>query len=527
MQLTGKADGGKTTLYGLIAIITVSFFVCYWTTLRGLISVWMNDEDYSYAFLIPFITAYLIWERRRQVANTPISINWVGGALFFFFLIVSVYGILGSSPSAVRPAIPLIILSITLFCFGWEMFKVLAFPLSMLIFMIPLPTLFGTVVGIHLKTISTLLGKAILVLAGISVFVEGNVIDLGVTQLQVVDACSGLRYILPLLALGVLFAYFFEKTKWKQVLLVLSTIPIAIVTNGLRIGATGILAKYYGPKVAEGFFHGFSGWLVFMFAFGLLLLLLVGLRYIPGRAAANTSKGIGERGMPRKGTSPSRSNPVPAAIASVCMLAVGLLSFSTSALPALKIQGGLAGFPMNFKEWSGQREFVPPDIIALSGAEDAFSVRYRNNQDSIVSLYVGYRGSPFGESENFFHSPSVCLPSSGWKIVSTSTHDIANVPPFGTITVKKMLIERMGERQLVYYWFQTNSRVSHDVNINRFHLTLHALKRNNTHDLFMRPIMPFKKDEKVEDAEKKMDQFVRDFMEEMERFLKEKQYTGR
>ena len=526
MQLTGKAVVDKNKLYGLIATITVSFFICYWTTIRGLISVWMNDEDYSYAFLIPFITAYLFWERRRQIASTPISINWFGGAFFFFFLIVSLYGILGSSPSAVRPAIPLIILSISLFCFGWEMFKVLAFPLAMLIFMIPLPTLFGTVIGIHLKTISTLLGKAILLLAGISAFVEGNVIDLGVTQLQVVDACSGLRYILPLLALGVLFAYFLEKARWKQVILVLSTIPIAIVTNGIRIGATGILATYYSPKVAEGFFHGFSGWLVFMFAFGLLLLLHVVMRYVPGHAAAVAAKKAGEEELLTKDTPHFRSNLVPVAIASVSMLAVGLLSLSTSALPALKIQGGLGGFPMTIKEWTGQREFVPPDIIELSGAEDAFSALYRNAQMAAVSIYVGYRSSPFGESENFFHSPSVCLPSSGWKTLALGTHDIANVGQFGMITVKKMLIERMGEKQLVYYWFQTKSRVSHDVNINRFHLTLHALKRDNTHDLFIRPIMPLQRNESIADAEKRMDQFVRDMMTTLLQFLKEKQKTG-
>ena len=525
MHLIGRAVVGRGKLLGLIAILIVSFFLCYWTTIKGLYPVWINDEDYNYAFLIPLISAYLIWERRRQIISTPINTNMGGGIFFFLFLIISVYGILGSSPSAVRPAIPLIILSVTLFCFGWEMFKVLVFPLSLLIFMIPLPTLFGTVIGVHLKTISTLLGKAILMLAGISVFVEGNVIDLGVTQLQVVDACSGLRYILPLLALGVLFAYFFEKTRWKQIVFVISTIPIAILTNGIRIGATGILARLYGAEVAEGFFHGFSGWLVFMLAFALLLLLHVGMGFITHRPKSGVEKKRSVKEISTIDKSHSLSIHFPVVIVSVFMLAVGLLGFSTSTLPAIRIQGGLAGFPMSFKEWSGKREIVPAEIISLSGAEDAFSAVYLDHQKSAVSLYVGYRGSPFGESENFFHSPSVCLPSSGWKTMSFGTHVINNVAQFSNITVKKMLIERMGERQLVYYWFQTRNRVSHDVNINRFHLTLHALQRDNTHDLFIRPIMPLKKDERVEDAEIKVDQFVRDMMEALLKFLKEKQYS--
>jgi exosortase D (VPLPA-CTERM-specific) len=524
-QFREKTKMAKYKIYGLTAIILISFFLCYWTTVKGLYPLWINDEDYNYAFLVPVISGYLMWERRRQIANTPIGTNWWSGLIFFVFLIISVYGILGSSPSAVRPAMPLIILSITLFCFGWEMFKVLVFPFSLLIFMIPLPTLFGTVIGIHLKTISTLLGKLFLMLAGISVFVEGNVIDLGVTQLQVVDACSGLRFILPLLALGVLYAYFFERTLWKQVILVLSTTPIAILTNGFRIGATGVLARFYGPEVADGFFHGFSGWLVFMFAFGLLFLLHLILRYIPIKTDGGLKKKANKEENIPKIVSKSRNNIVPVMIASFFMLLVAFISFSTSALPTFKIHGGLGSFPMAIKDWSGQKELVPADIITLSGAEDAISVLYRNNKDSFISLYIGYRGSPFGESENFFHSPSVCLPSSGWETISIGTHDIADVPQFGNITVKMMLIERMGERQLVYYWFQTKSRVSHDVNINRLDLTLHAIKRDNTHDLFIRPIMPLKKDEKAEDAEKKMDQFVRDMMEILLQFLKEKQYT--
>ena len=269
----------KKVFLGLFALL-LTFFICYWQTLVGLFHIWCSDGDYSYAFLIPFISGYIIWERRKEITATPISTSWVGGCFFFLFLIISVYGILGSSPSAVRPAIPLIILSITLFCFGKEVFKALGFPLSLLIFMIPLPTMFGATIGVHLKSISTKLGEMILRLFGISVFVEGNVIDLGVTQLQVVDACSGLRYILPLLAVGVVFAYFFEKVRWKQFVLAISTIPIAVISNGMRIGITGILAQKYGSEVADGFFHGFSGWLIFMFGFALLFVFHLSLNLI-------------------------------------------------------------------------------------------------------------------------------------------------------------------------------------------------------------------------------------------------------
>jgi len=137
---------------------------------------------------------------------------------------------------------------------------------------------------------------------------------------------------------------------------------------------------------------------------------------------------------------------------------------------------------------------------------------------------MGYRSSPFVESENFFHSPNVCLPSSGWKTLTATDHRIEGVPHFGSIKVSKMLIEKAGQKELVYYWFQTKERTSDNVNINRFHLTLHAIKRDNTHDLFIRPITAIYPGEGVDDAENRMDNFVRDMMGALLRFLKENQY---
>jgi exosortase D (VPLPA-CTERM-specific) len=501
----------------LIALLFAAFGACYWQTITGLFHVWTTNEDYSYAFLIPFMSGYLIWERRQEFRRTPFSTNWLGGILFVFFILVSAYGILGSSPSAVRPAIPLIILAITLFCFGKQIFKIMLFPLALLIFMIPLPTMYGTLVGVHLKRISTLLGELILRLAGITVFVEGNVIDLGVTQLQVVDACSGLRYVLPLLCVGVIFAYFFEKVRWRQVVIAVSTMPIAIITNGIRIGATGILAERYGSDVAHGFFHGFSGWLIFVFAFALLFVVHFILKLIFGKTPSHKASNPGERKKTDK--IQFKNNTLPVGITCAFLLLVSVLGHTTAALPDIKIRRGLSSFPLTINKWKGQSANIDPEIISASGAEEAFSATYRDGPGDSYSLYIGYRGSPFLESANFFHSPYVCLPSGGWKTLHIARHSISDVPKFGTITVQKMISQKMGQKQLVYYWFQTKSRTSFDVNINRFHLAWHAIQRDNTHDLFIRPITPLQPNETTAQAEARMDQFVRDMMAVLLKFL--------
>jgi exosortase D (VPLPA-CTERM-specific) len=508
-----------------LAFLSLSFLLCYAQTIRGLFNLWLQDGDYSYALSIPLITAFIIWKKRRLIASTPVSTFWLGGVFFFIFLIISIYGILGSSPSAVRPALPLIILSICLFCFGKDIFKIMAFPLSLLIFMIPLPTLVQTKISVPLKSISTKLGELILRLLDVSVFVEGNIIDLGVTQLQVADACSGLRYILPLLALGVIFVYFFEKSRWKQATLVVSTIPIAIVTNALRIGGTGFLAQKFSLQLADSFFHGFSGWLLFLFALMLLFVFFQILSYIHPLKAVPTHTQINDdRNSLRKTHNNSK---IAMVISSILLTFTGILGYATAALPPLKIDKGLTSFPLHFDGWQGRLEDIDSRIIALSGAEDAFNGIYRSLTGKIVSLYIGYRGSPFTESENFFHSPNVCLPSIGWKTLASENHKITGVAGFSTIVVRKMIIEKMGYRQLVYYWFQTKSHVSSDVNINRLHLTLHALNRDNTHDLFIRPITLLGPDEKAAEAEKRLDQFVRDMMDTLLKFLSENQTTGR
>ena len=507
-----------------LAFLSLAFLLCYAQTIRGLFGLWLQDGDYSYALLIPLITAYIIWKKRYLIASTPVSTFWPGGVFFFIFLIISIYGILGSSPSAVRPALPLMILSICLFCFGWDIFKILVFPLSLLIFMIPLPTLVQTKIGVPLKMISTKLGEFILRLLGVSVYVEGNIIDLGVTQLQVADACSGLRYILPLLALGVIFVYFFEKSRWKQALLVVSTIPIAIITNALRIGGTGFLAQKFSVQLADSFFHGFSGWLLFLFALLLLFFFYQILGFIHPQKPAPMQTRIQNNTVSLQHV-PNKSK-VSVVISSIFLTVAGILGYVTAALPPLAIDKGLTNFPLQFKEWKGRPEEIEPRIIELSGAEDAFNGIYRSSSGKFVSLYIGYRGSPFTESENFFHSPNVCLPSIGWKTLISENHKIAGVAGFNTIIVRKMLIEKMGYRQLVFYWFQTKSHVSSDVNINRLHLTLHALNNDNTHDLFIRPITPLGPDEDASVAEKRLDQFVRDMMRPLLIFLSENQITA-
>ena len=191
----------------------------------------------------------------------------------------------------------------------------------------------------------------------------------------------------------------------------------------------------------------------------------------------------------------------------------------TANLPPVRLKRGIASFPLSFDKWQGRSETLDSRIIEQSGAQEAFNAAYFSTSGEVVSLYMGFRGSPFTESENFFHSPNVCLPSLGWKTIDIGDRTITDVAGFGSLTVRKMLIEKTGVRQLVYYWFQTTRRISANVHLNRLHLTLHALARDNTYDLFLRPVTPLQPHEPVSAAQARLDGFVRSLAAVLDPYL--------
>jgi exosortase D (VPLPA-CTERM-specific) len=519
-EVQATVNRGATPHLIWAGVLTLVFIAAYWISLKGIVHVWSTNDDYSYGYLIPLISAYLFWEMRRKISGLELKPSWGVLPVLALFVLLSIYGILGSSENISRPATPIVYMLLFAFVFGLEAFKRFALPLCFLIFMVPLPAVLDRTFGVFLKSVSSHLGGMLIRVSGLSVYVSGNVIDLGVTQLQVVDACSGLRFVFPLFALGIVYAYFFEKTRWKQIFCVVATLPVAIITNGLRIGITGILTHYIGPEVAQGFFHDFSGWVIFMVAFVFLFVLGRILRFFPPRdTGSHTGKSYPYDGAT---TIPSPRQSRSAYIIALALMAVvGILGISTGALPPVLLKNGIAAFPKSFDGWQGTTQSLDAEIVDRSGAEEAFSGFYRNAANESVSLYIGYRSTSFLENENFFHSPTVCLPSSGWKQLQKTTHLIPDVPVFGQLEVTQMLVEQLGVRQLVYFWFQTKDRSTHDKNINRLHLTLHALNRDNTHDLFIRTITPIQADEPIEAVQKRMDGFVRSTMAAMDWFLAE------
>ena len=265
-------------LWPLIAVCAAGAWL-YADVLANLVSDWAHDDNYSHGFLIPPVAAYFVWERRERLVEASIHPSPWGLIVVIGSLAVLVSGILGVEFFLTRVSLIGVIAGAVLFLFGWEHLRILSFSLAFLLLMIPLPAILFNQIAFPLQLFASKLGTGVLQSCAVPVLREGNVIVLANTSLEVAEACSGIRSLISLLTLGIVFGYFTDTRIWVRVVLALSTVPIAIVANGLRVAGTGLAAHYYGPEAAEGFFHTFSGWLVFVVAFVMLLAVMQLIRY--------------------------------------------------------------------------------------------------------------------------------------------------------------------------------------------------------------------------------------------------------
>jgi len=264
-----RAEFGRTIIVGVV--LTVLLGALYGGILVRMGVQWYDDPDYSHGFLIPFMSGYFVWERREKLrALSPVPSVW-GIGLLGLGLLMLVIGSLGAELYLQRSSLIVVLAGLVLLLRGRESLRVLAFPIAFLFFMIPLPAIVVNTVAFPLQLFAAQTATFCLYNFGIPVLREGNVILLAGTTLEVAEACSGIRSLQALLALGTVYGYFSQRVMWKRWMLVLLSIPIAIVANAFRVTGTGVLANYWGVEAAEGFYHTFQGWLIFVIAFVLLL----------------------------------------------------------------------------------------------------------------------------------------------------------------------------------------------------------------------------------------------------------------
>jgi exosortase len=282
---TVQQNGGRPAKPKRPPWLTILWFglllvVCYAPVLQRLVQQWVNDDDMGHGFFVPVVATYIAWQRRDDLLSEATFPSWWG-------LLVVAYGAaqlyvatLGAELFLARTAFLISLVGAILFLGGIRYLRILLFPLLLLCFMVPIPAIIYNQITFPLQLIASRVAETSLSVLGVPVLREGNILELPSQSLSVVEACSGIRSLLSLSFLSLVYAYFFDSKLWMRPLLLVATVPIAIAANASRVTFTGLLSEY-SPGLAEGFFHGASGWVIFMVALAILVVFhqLVNLTY--------------------------------------------------------------------------------------------------------------------------------------------------------------------------------------------------------------------------------------------------------
>ncbi|MEQ1637607.1 MAG: VPLPA-CTERM-specific exosortase XrtD [Methylococcales bacterium] len=507
----------KLLLLASVGVTSLVLLFLFDKALEFYLTQW-GREEYSHGYLIPVISLWLVWENRFALAKLNDPGSWNGLLVVLLGLLLGILGKMAALYVVTQYAFIIVLWGLCLSFWGVRGLKILWFPLTYLDFMIPIPPFLYNTLSSNLQLISSDLGVAIIRLFDISVHLEGNVIDLGTYQLQVVEACSGLRYLFPLASFGFLCAYFFRAPFWMRLLIFLSTMPITILMNSFRIAMIGILVENFGIAQAEGFLHDFEGWIIFIGCLAVLfaeMWLLIRWFMKDKRftdvfvVGVSTPESIVQNSVKY---SPANTGNLPKPYLACCLF----LLVSTVLTLSLGEQQDLVpprrhfvNFPLQIKDWKGVEAGMEQKFLDTLQLDDYILANYARPTDKApINFYVAYyKSQRQGVSA---HSPKSCLPGDGWSIGDFEQRIIPAVmmPDGQPINVNRVLISKGDTKQLVYYWFQQRGRIITNEYLVKWFLLWDGFSRKRTDGALVRLVIPLSGTESVEQGDQTLTDFI-------------------
>jgi exosortase len=266
------APASRTPLWQVV-MLAVLVAILYYSVLARLGQAWWNDPNFSHGFFVPLFSLFVMWQEWSRIAATAVRPSSWGTPIVIASLAMLIVGTLGAELFLSRCSLIFLLAGLIVCFYGWACFCTLLFPWACLFLMVPIPAIVFNQITFPLQFLASEVSASMLRALGVPVLREGNVIRLPVMPLEVAEACSGIRSLVSLGTLAVIYGYLLEKKTWNRLALVIAAVPIAVFANGLRITGTGLVAQYWDPARAEGFFHEFSGWVLFLLSLGMLFSL--------------------------------------------------------------------------------------------------------------------------------------------------------------------------------------------------------------------------------------------------------------
>lgn len=495
-------------------LIGLSIALVAFAFLDGLLDMgryWKRDE-YSHGPLIPFITFFFIWQLKNKLQLIKFDGSFIGVVLLILGLLLSIVGTLSTIYMIVHYGTIISLFGLALSIVGRRGFSLIIVPLFILVFMVPLPQFFYLNLSQKLQLISSAVGVDVIRMFGVSVYLEGNVIDLGSYKLQVVDACSGLRYLFPLMSFGLICAYLFKAPIWQRVFIFLSTIPITVFMNSFRIGVIGVLVDRFGEEQAEGFLHDFEGWVIFMTCVAILFLEMWLLNKIFSKEKRPLQEVFGmEFPEPTPEDAVIQKRSIPSAfIASLAILIIAcfgtlFLDEREEVIPDRQL---LSNFPEEISGWKGSLGTLDANYLqGLAGLTDHTIGDFRLADSVIVNLYVAYYESQ--RAKGSIHSPRSCIPGGGWVIESIDQVLVHGIEKNGVpLKANRVRIAKGDYKQLVYYWFDQRGRNITNEYLLKWYLFWDSLTKHRSDGALIRLTTMIGPNESWDDAESKLNAFA-------------------
>jgi exosortase D (VPLPA-CTERM-specific) len=485
-------------------------------SLLELVIRWTKQEEYSHGFLIPIVAAWLLWTRREAVRASVGRPSWAGAVAIVLAMVMHITGELSAIYILSQVGFVVALIGIVLGLGGYSLLRVTFLPIVFLLFAIPLPYFIDANLSLQLQLISSQLGVFFIRMFQIPVYLDGNIIDLGYYKLQVVDACSGLRYLFPLLSLSFLAAYLFQAPIWQRALVFLSSIPITIAMNGFRIGMVGVTVDHWGVQMAEGILHLFEGWIIFIACAVLLAAEIYLLARISGRRIFEAFYVPSVAVTSPLGPAAGSTGRMPLVACLFLLCAAGLaVSFISERSEFVPERSRFVVFPATLGQWQGHPSKLDPQIEHGLALEDYILSDYSKPDGKSVNFYVAYYASQRkGESP---HSPLVCIPGDGWLITNlerTSYDGFGERQP-----INRVIIQRDSTKEIVYYWYDERGRKIASEYWSKWYLLSDAIIKNRSDGALVRLMTQVFPGEVEADADARLRSFMQDLVPRLSEFL--------
>ena len=531
LQQTQAQHGFARTLaehhYGGLwfVLLMASAIPIFWIGFVSLGDAWSTPE-YSHGPVIPLLSFYMfLREMRRVPPDQSVKIRWPGLAVILFAMAIAIFGNLTRIPDIVTYAFIIWVGGLILLCFGWSRGLLFWTGVLHLVYMLPLPQFIYWKLTIYLQLVSSELGVWFIQVMGIPVFLEGNVIDLGTYKLQVAEACSGLRYLFPILSFSYVFCVLYNGPVWHKIVILLAAAPITVFMNAFRIGVIGILVNFYGIEHAEGFLHYFEGWVIFGACIGILFLLAIIMqRFQRNPKPLSDTLDIDFHGI---GPELARIFSIPL---TRMLIAATLISVAVSAVwvagPKQEIvrpdREPFGFFPPDVGDWRGVSSPLETSIEIVLAADDYIQTTFmKPGERAPVGFFAAYYHKQTEGSG--IHSPEVCLPVGGWEMFDIREVQIDLTAETGWAPFKsnRAIIQKGLNQQVVYYWFeQRGKRMTNDFNV-KLVTIWDSLRTGRSDGALVRFTTPVAQGETIEEADARIRRLMANTLSELPRFLPE------